>query len=182
MVAATGVLVAAVYYIQNLRINEKIRRRDLVFQRLHTSSRDFNKALFTTFRMTDWNTIQEWRDKYGYWVDPEACADFFYVLNAFNALGILYKDGIVDPEQIFQLFNSYTIIAFYERFKPMILVSRMTPAGELHNPDMYMPYEMLYREAKRRFPKTGGMPESSEAFMDHGKRFDELLEKEPSEK
>jgi len=58
----------------------------------------------------------------------------------------------------------------------------MTPSGELHNPDMYMPYELLYREAKRRYPKTGGMPESREEFMEHGKHFDELLKMDPSNK
>jgi hypothetical protein len=175
MVAATGVLVAAAYYIQNLRINEKIRRRDLVFQKLQPSTRDFLKAMFNTWNMTDWNTIEEYRSKYVWKVNPEANLDFYYVLNHFNALGILYKDGIADPEQIFQLYNSYSLIAFYEKFEPLIMVARLTPSGELHNPDMYKPFELLYREAKRRYPKSGKLPASKEELLEHGRFFDEHL-------
>ena len=98
--------------------------------------------------------------------------DIYYVLNHFNALGILYKDGIADAEQIFQLYNSYSLIGFYEKYKHIILVSRMTTSGELHNPDMYKPYELLYLEARRRFPKSGKIPSSEEELIEHGRLFD----------
>ncbi len=172
MFGGIGVGLAAIYYIMMLYNNEKLKRRDLVFQRLQPSTREFTRALFTTYRMTDWKTVEEYRRKYSYYIDPELNADFYYVLNHFNALGILFKDGIADADQIFQLYNSYTLIGFYEKFEPIIMVSRMTPSGELHNPDMYMPYELLYEEAKKRFPKSGRLPGSQEELIEHGRMFD----------
>jgi hypothetical protein len=171
MFGGIGVGVAAIYYVMMLRNNEKLRRRDLVFQRLQPATREFTAALYSTFKM-QWKTIEEFRRKYNYWSNPDAMTDIYYVLNHFNALGILYKDGIADAEQIFQLYNSYTLIGFYEKFKHIILVSRMTPTGELHNPDMYKPYELLYLEAKRRFPKSSKIPGSEEELIEHGKLFD----------
>ena len=164
MVAATGVLVAAAYYIQNMRNLEKIRKRDLIFQRLQPSSRDFVKSYHHVMRMTDWKTVKEWRQKYSHWVDPEAAADWFYTVNHYNALGMLLKDGIVPADQIFQLYSPVSIIQIYERFKPIISIGRTTTSGETHS-DMYAPYEFLYHEAKRRYPKIDRMAESREEFI-----------------
>ena len=59
---ALGVCVAAVYYVMMVRNNEKLRRRDLVFQRLQPATRDFTAALFSTYKM-QWETIEEIRRK-----------------------------------------------------------------------------------------------------------------------
>ena len=63
---ALGVCVAALYYVMMLRSTEKIRRRDLVFQRLQVPMQQHYDAFYTVMKMTDWKTTEEFERKYGY--------------------------------------------------------------------------------------------------------------------
>jgi hypothetical protein len=120
MVATTGVLVAAAYYIQNLRTNEKIRRRDMVFQKTNVNTYQFYDIMFDVARMTDWDTLEEFERKYGYFTSPEVWKKFIYLMSHFNCLGILLRDGFVDANQIFQLYSAGFIMRMCKTFKPWI--------------------------------------------------------------
>jgi hypothetical protein len=188
MVAATGVLVAAGYYIQNLRTNEKIKRRDLVFQRLQASQIQFYEAYLSVY-MLEWKNYEDFRSRY--YGKVEQMSKVYFILSHFNALGILYKDGIADLDQIFQLYTPTSIITMYELLRPEILAQRISwdyPHiwGEVSNPDNYMPFEQLYKEAKRRYPKivqgSGGMDWAVRKveMLEPARRIDEMLAKESS--
>ncbi|MBM3292157.1 hypothetical protein FJY84_05715, partial [Candidatus Bathyarchaeota archaeon] len=159
---ATGVCIAAIYYVITLRNSEKIKRRDLVFQRLQVPMQQHYDAFYTVMKMTDWKTTEEFERKYGYWMDQNKFTKFMYIINHFNALGILYKDGIATAEQIFQLYLPMVIIQLYEKFEPMIQSRRIASSGGVLNPDAWKPFEMLYLEAKRRYPDIPPMANSFE--------------------
>jgi len=100
---AIGVCIAATYYVITLRNTEKIRRRDMVFQKLNPNMIQHYQITYDVVRMTDWDTLEEYYKKYSRWVNPEAHRKVVYLFNHYNALGILLKDKIVDSEQVFKL-------------------------------------------------------------------------------
>ena len=171
---ATGVCIAAFYYMMILRSNEKIRRRDLVFQRLQASQLQFFEAYWKILRM-QFNSVEELREKY---LGTEYYPIMNYVMNHFNALGILMKEGLATPEQIFQQYSPMSIISIYEKFRGLITIDRLTPSMEVHNPDAWKPFEMLYLEAKKIYPNTPKSFFTKEELLAHARRVDELLKAE----
>ncbi len=99
----------------------------------------------------------------------------WYIMNHFNALGILLKEGLATPEQIFQQYLPISIVTVYEKYRPEIIAAHLTPSMEVHNPDAYMGFELLYKEAKRLYPKIPTGPWSKEILLEHARRIDELL-------
>jgi len=107
--------------------------------------------------MVDWETPEELYSKYHYTVNPQAFAKIEYLLNLYSSVGILHKDGIISLEWIFQLYPPYTTIGIWEQFKPYILKARET----MNDPDWLKPYEELYNEARKMYPNTSNMRETT---------------------
>ena len=74
MVAATGVLIAAIYYLMALRNTEKIKSRDLIFQRLNVNMIQHYNILYEVLNIRDWNTYEEFLNKYSLTSNPETFA------------------------------------------------------------------------------------------------------------
>jgi len=164
MVAATGVLVAAAYYVQNLRLNERIRRRDMVFQRLNVNMIQWYNILYDVLRMVDWETLEDFRKKYDRWSNPEAMAKMMYIFNHYNSLGILVRNGIVDALEVYQLYAPSTIINLYNKFRPFLDTF----------PHEYMSgFRFLADDARKRYPEEGlfGLTRSLEERVDHDKKL-----------
>jgi hypothetical protein len=176
---ALGVCVAATYYVMAIRNNEKTRKNSLVYQRLQ-ALHQFYDSYFAVLLMTDWNTMEEFLKKYGPRTNFNAHIKYRYVVNHYNTLGIMMKDGLVTADEIFQLYMPYGIIGIYEKFKPMLMRDRITPSGEVHNPDANKGYELLYTEAKRRYPKSPPFASSEEEQWEHTRRIQEYLAKNPN--
>ncbi len=177
MFGGIGVGVAAFYYIMMLRSTEKIRRRDLVFQRLQMPIQ-FYQAYGELLYARDITSFEVLRTKmFG---KPEEMAKLWYVLNHFNSLGVLVQEGLATPEQIFKQYLPIGMMIIYERFRGEIVNSRYRhePKLEVHNPDAYMGFELLYREAKRLYPNTPLGPWTREDILRHAKEIDELLRSE----
>jgi hypothetical protein len=73
-------------------------------------------------------------------------APVYYILNFFNSLGLLIKEGLATPEQVFQQYAPNSIVFVYERYKPEIMIAHVTPSMEVHNPEAYGGFELLYRD------------------------------------
>jgi len=182
MIAATGVLIAAIYYIITLRNANKLRRRDMVLQRLQAPIQ-FYDAYWSVMQMTDWDTLEEFYQKYGPVTNKDAIIKLNYITNHFNALGTLVEDGIVTPEEIFRLYLPYTIINVYEKFQPILMRNRIRPDGVVHNPGAFKCYELLYNEAKRLYPlMTVPFISSLEENLEQTRKIQEQLKKNPTPK
>ena len=68
----------------------------------------------------------------------------------------------------------------YEKFNPIIMRNRITPSGDVHNPDAYKGYELLYLEAKKRYPKTPPFITSPEEGKEHTRLIQEHLDNNPN--
>lgn len=139
MVAATGVLIAAIFYIINLRSTRRAREWELA--RLHTSD------LMTSTRLADFATVlnMEWKDaedfnrKYG-----QSNPEMFGMWNSFFFLwethGILVKNKVIDAEKIHDL-GAYAAIVGWEKFKDIVRSRR-----EVWGQDMLSNFEYLAQE------------------------------------
>jgi hypothetical protein len=162
MVAVTGVLVAAAYYIQNMRVNEKIRRRDIVFQRLNVNVLQHYKIFYDVVRMVDWETLEEFRRKYSRWTNPEAIAEIMYIMNHYNSIGIMLKDGIVEADEVYKLYAPSSMIAIYEKFLPFL---------NTFESEYVSGFKYLYEYTRKRYPASEwGLSRSLEEELERDRR------------
>jgi hypothetical protein len=174
---ALGVCVAAVYYVMIVRNMENARKKDIVFQRLQMPLQ-FYQIYGELLYARDITSFETLRTKWG--GKPEEMGKLWYVLNHFNSLGILIEEGLATPQQIFKQYLPISIILLYERFKGEMINSRYRhePQLEVHNPDAYRGYELLYNEAKRLYPRTPTGPWTREDLLRDAREMDEFLRAE----
>ena len=89
------------------------------------------------------------------------------------------KEGLANPEEIFQLYLPWSIIGIWEKYHPIIMRNRISPNGEVHTSDAYKGYELLYNEAKERYPNTPPLVSPKDA-TEHTKLIQEHLQKNPN--
>ena len=64
MVAATGVLAAAIYYILNLRYNKKAREMEVCYMFMHDHTSEQGIAKFATIMSMEWKDHDDFMKKY----------------------------------------------------------------------------------------------------------------------
>ncbi len=150
MVAASGVLVAAVFYIMNL----KEQRRNM---RLTLESRRIGTVLEITGRMADvdttqtffelmnweWNNYDDFYRKYGSNNNAEAAGKMYTMFNRYNANGALLRKGMVNIEDLYDS-ASQSVIWLWEKYKPIIEEVRRRYNGQHYMRDFeYHAGEMI---------------------------------------
>jgi hypothetical protein len=145
---ATGVCVAALYYIMTLRNSEKTRQNDIISNRLQLRSLEYYLTYNEVMMMTDWNTFEEFTKKYGRDNNWEAYAKWSYLMGNYDHVGKLLKDKIVEEDQLFDLYIPPTIIRCWEVFEPVVEGVREV----LGYPDTFKNFEFLYDVAKKKYP------------------------------
>jgi hypothetical protein len=130
MVAATGVLVAAVFYVLNMRISQKNQELSLKAQQqtLETrqaqmfmniydknSSIEFSKA-WEKVVFTPWSTFEEYSKL---WEDPEFNDAAMLVVNTYEGIGVLVKEGLLDIKFI-ALLMSGKVRGYFEKINPIL--------------------------------------------------------------
>jgi hypothetical protein len=150
---ATGVCFAAYYYVITLRNTEKIKRRDLVFQKLNLNLVQLMNTMYYVRKMVDWDTLEEFSQKYSYWKNTEAFSNLMIMMNYFNLLGWMMKDKIVTAEEVFELVAAGYFKNFYEKFKPWLddQGGKHLPSGE-RSDNYYDGIHFLYSELIRTHP------------------------------
>ena len=176
---ALGVCVAAIYYVMMVRNVENARRKDLIVQRLQLPLQ-YHDAYWTALRMWDFKTLEEFLDKYQKPENIDKYIKLQMLLSHYNSLGILMTDGLAEPEQIFQLYLPYSVMYIWEKFLPVMMRNRILPSGVVHNPDAYKGFELLYLEAKRRYPKCEFvLYDTTEGWRDSQKQLSDYLVANP---
>ncbi len=156
-----GVIVALIYYAITLSNIEKNRKEDLIGQRLNVASLDYYRVLQDVRLMVDWDNVDEFRAKYHYTVNREAYSKIEYLLNLYNSIGLLYEDGLVSIDWVLHLYPPYTTIGIWEQFKPYIEQARVT----MKDPNWLRPYERLYTKARKMYPNTSSMSQTTLFYL-----------------
>jgi hypothetical protein len=144
-IASTGVFLAAIYYIFQIRHQTKLRQMDL-FMRLYSAFT--SKELTEAGLMIGWLEYKNYNDfieKYGM---PNAEKPVWTALNMginyLNEVGMLLHRGFIDIESVDELFG-YRVALFWEKLKPLIEGMRTQL-----NPQVAKWFEYLYNEMKKR--------------------------------
>jgi hypothetical protein len=119
MVAATGVLVAAVFYIINLRETTKNRRityTNSVMQQLLTEEgvRRENDCW-----MMQWTDFEDFKRKYDNRVNPENYPKRMSLWLQYDSIGYLYRSGLIDLDTVANV-GSGLLVWDWLKFKPII--------------------------------------------------------------
>ena len=153
IVALTGVLVAAIYHVIELRaqrINMKTtletRQAQLfmgiyqtyVTKELHRDIEIVLNAQFTDF--------EDWLSKYGPKSNPEVHAKFDSVLSYMEGLGCLVKRGLIDPSYVVELLG---LEVLYTHQKYRLVIAGMRKAY----PTLYTDFDVLYESVKKFIPE-----------------------------
>jgi hypothetical protein len=145
MVAAAGVLIGVVFTILELRHLVKQRQTDLVTRLSYdiSTNKAFLEAFVDTFEV-EFKDYDDFVKRYGKPISRnQVPMSFMMMANFFEQLGVLFKNKLIDPALIDQLFP---ITIEWEKMKPLIEGMRK----EYDNPGFFEWFEYLYKEMKER--------------------------------
>ena len=157
MVAATGVLVAAIYYVYNMRTSQRnstlaIKTQE---QTLETRQTQLFMPIYSTFYSEWWHRAYEsfmdasfkdyddYEAKYGFQANPDAYLLHSRVETYLEGIGVLVKRGLIDPSFVDDLMSS-AVVSFWEKFRPYFLEHRV----RMNHPQAGEYVEYLYDQVK----------------------------------
>ena len=140
MVAATGVLVAAIYYIYNLRFNIKAREMQICREFASDYVSEHGMTRYGTMMTMEWKDYEDFMNKYGR-SHPDLYGKWVSQFFAFEMWGILIERSIIEPEILYYL-GGYGAIRTWDKYKDIIQSWRDTTWG----PDFMAKSEYLVNE------------------------------------
>ena len=138
MVAATGVLVAAIYYIQNMKETAKNRRAALTNNILQTFLSEEGMSRFLDLLAMQWSDYDDYMRKYDSRVNPRSFALRVSFWNTCDLLGYQYREGMLDLKSIYNVGGTFIENAWV-KFGPIIEEYRKRD----YSTDMYENFEYL---------------------------------------
>jgi hypothetical protein len=122
---------------------EKARQRDNLFMRFQSFDRTFAEAE-EDFRSQEWGTTMEDYQNHSL----KSKASFNYLQDRYNAIGLMLKEKMMDPDLLYQTFTPLQTINFWESIELIVKDYR-----EKTNDTMYHEaLEYMYNDAMKRFP------------------------------
>jgi len=145
MIAATGVTMAAIYYIMILRNTIKTRQAQLfmrIYERFYDAefSRHWNWVMFT-WKWTDFDDA--WK-KYGPETNMEAACAFITVARYYEGIGVLVKRKLIDINLVEELMSEY-IIRSWDKMRPYFKEAR----ERFNWPNLFEEFENISNELKK---------------------------------
>jgi hypothetical protein len=146
MVAATGVTLAAVYYISKLRIDIKTRQAQLFMQlynRLNEGEfcENYGKVVFRY----EWEDFHDWKNKYHPEVDLNAWIPWVSVARFFLGIGTLVKRKMIDVDLVADIMGG-PVMWTWEKMSPIVKELKV----DLKRPQLWNDFEYLYKEIKKQ--------------------------------
>ena len=123
-----GITVSILYYAMVLRNANKTRSAQL-FMSLHNemvSMEGMSRFLDTMYM--EWDDYADFERKYGSDNNPKAFLQRNTLWSAFNNFGVLLKNGLVDPEMIYDAIGG-NLIMCWEKWRPIIMEQRIRYLG-----------------------------------------------------
>ena len=128
MLAATGVLVAAIYYIISLRYNMKAREIEICRMALSDFISEQGMQRYATMMNMEWKDYEDFMEKYGY-SNPEMFSKWVSQFLIWEMNGILIKNKVVKAEKLYDM-GAYGAILGWEKYKAIIQSRRNVAWGQ----------------------------------------------------
>lgn len=159
MVAATGVLVAAAYYVMNMRVMQRNSKQTLDTRQAQLLMNLYQRWSEYEFQEA-WNTIialeyRDWSDfnsKFGP-NNPEIWKKVNIVGSFFEGLGVFVMRGFIDPTLVEDLMSAYVVV-FWQKLGPMFIDIRVNMNRPTMAEGMEYLYNVIYEIWKKQHPET----------------------------
>ncbi len=150
--AALGFLVGTAYYILILRNANKTRRTQL-FMNIYNrfNEKDFQKLYLTMLHHEEWDTFEEWWNKYGP-SNVEHYSGWMAWGSYLAGIAMMVEGSQIDSQQVSDLLGSY-IMWSWERYEPIIREIRKR-SDVRGFPQLGDWLEYLYHEMKKVEPRS----------------------------
>jgi hypothetical protein len=99
-------------------------------------------------------SAEEWNEKYGASVNPEAWNKQVAVVGYFDAAGHILQKGLASLEDIHVYALPLSIVHLWEKYKPVFERTRRL----VNYPDHRKSFEYLYNETKKKYPQVTSIP------------------------
>ncbi|MGD0805723.1 MAG: hypothetical protein ABSA11_16805 [Candidatus Bathyarchaeia archaeon] len=156
MIAATGVLLAAAFYVINIRAQNRNREAQLfmnIFKDL--TSNEFMRNTHELMYM-EWSDYDDFERKYGSDNNVENYVKRMTTFYWYNGLGLLLEDKLIDESMVYGALGS-SVTIYWEKFKDVLLRGR-----GLYGPELWLGFEFLAdRMAEVRLKKGQVSPPKS---------------------
>jgi hypothetical protein len=145
-IASAGILIASIYYVLQIRHQNKARQMSVLMNLYSTwGSDDMRKAAQDSFGLEDkYKDYDNFVKEYGF--DSQAWVDVNKMLWFVNGIGFLVYEGFVDLKLVLDLFQTQGAMRAWEKWKPFVEGQRKA----FGLPESYAWIEYLYNEVKKR--------------------------------
>ena len=152
LVASAGLLIAALYYIFQLRHLRRQReieietRQAQLFMQLynHYQGEEVQRSENEVILQWKWKDLEDFWEKYGPETNMEAFTRWDAMETYFKGVGVLMRRKLIDPNLVYDLIGP-AIIIHWEKFGPIIVDLR-----KRYWSHAFEGYEQLYDEMKKR--------------------------------
>ena len=149
--AALSFILAATYYIFNMRHARETRQAQLFMQ--------LTSQLFTTEMMNNsiellemqWTDLEDFYRKYDSSVDRDNFVKRFQYWFLLNQVGYLLKKGLIDKDFTYTLLGGYSANWHWQKFKPIIEHQRVYQ----NMPELGIWFEYLVKEISKMNEQKG---------------------------
>lgn len=146
VIAASSMVVAATYYILNLRNVIKTRQAQLFIQLYNRlNDREFCESYGMVLWRFEWEDFDDWQRKYNPEADLETWTAWVSVARFFSGIGTLVKRRLIDIGLVDNIMGG-PVIWTWEK---MASVVKEIKVG-LKRPQLWDDFEYLYNEIKKR--------------------------------
>lgn len=167
MVAATGVLIAAVYYVLNIQNNRKNQELMLKAQQNTLETREAQLLWSLYQRWSDTEIQDAWRNiasveyngyddymaKYGMVTNPEFERKRAIVGSFFEGLGVFVKRGFIEAAMVDDLMSMY-IITYWQKIGPILIEVRRRLNSPTSGEYTEYLYNVIYEIWRQQHPET----------------------------
>ena len=143
-IASAGVFVAAIYYIFQLRHQNRLRQTDLVIRLASDMKSAELVAAFADMHEAEFKDYDDFVKKYGHpFSRNQVPMSLVMIGNYFEELGVLFSNKLLEAHLVDQLFPTLTA---WEKMEPVIKGLRT----EYQTQAYYEWFEYLYSQMKKR--------------------------------
>lgn len=148
--AELGVLTVGVAIaVLEIRNMSQTRRAEVTLQFFDKFTQpEFNELWRHIAYEQRFDSIDEWGEKYGPTVNPDAYNKWISMMQLLNASGLILKKGLADLEDVHNYFAPIAIVTVWKKFRPLVEARRKT----FSDADFWKSCEYLYNETKKKYP------------------------------
>jgi hypothetical protein len=147
---ASGVCIAAIFYVLNLRISQRNMRLTLETRRLslieNIASRvtdEEGEKRMQELSNYEWTDYADFDKKYGSENNVSAASKRYALWSNYNKIGMMLRKGLVEVEDLYML-GLWAVPLFWEKYKPIVEETRRRYAGKEYLMDLeYLAAEMV---------------------------------------